>query len=198
MMLLEDHTDRIVTKPALYSKDRSCSDDLALEKMTIRNGSLIIFECYDNKEYARRMSTIMESLDTKQELGEMILWGHLINKGLIRKRTREMWIITNYRVMYVSYDKDEAIQLPLKYIDVVVMNTRSDYYGEGMGAFAAVPGGITAGMGYLRRRGTGRRIGDLVFILAGQILITFSNVIDPVGVKQLIYQVKKQMYGNSK
>jgi hypothetical protein len=100
--------------------------------------------------------------------------------------------------MHANTETGAVIQLPLKYIDVVVMNARNDYNSEGVGAFVAVPASIASGMGFSRRRGSSRRIGDLVFIMNGQIFLIFDNVFDPIGVKQLIYQVKKQIYGDRK
>lgn len=169
------------------------------EKVTIGDGSRILIEFYDDKEYAQRIGTIMESWGVKEELGETILWGHVVqSRRFFKVKTKELWIITNHRVMHVNNEIEDVIQLPLKYVDVVVMNARNDHYSEGVGAFVGVLASISSGMGFLQRRGTSRRIGDLVFLLNGQILIRFFNVFDPTGVKQLIYQVKRQLYGNTK
>jgi hypothetical protein len=166
-------------------------DNNSIDVVTIRDGSIKIAEFYDDKQYTQKLENIMESVTVKEELGEMVLWGHTV-KSFFGK-VKQHWIITNHRIMFIEYKTNQAIQLPLKYIDVVVMNARTSYNSEGVGVGAFVPASISLGMGFLERRGTSRKVGDLAFMLNGQVLLVFSDVIDPGGVKQMIYQAKKQM-----
>lgn len=179
------------------SRNNNDSQSSGLAKITITIDSYEM-QLYEDENYARKIGTIMETGDVKEELGEAILWYHEVKKGWFIPKTKEIRLITNYRIMKHDMETDKAIQLPLKYVDAVVMNSRSDYQSQGVGVFVGVPASISSGMGFLQRRGTSRRIGDLVFLLNGQVLLTFNNVFDPAGVKQLIYQVKKQMHGNRK
>lgn len=187
---------RLIDTESTYIKMNARMRDDSIDVLTIRDGSTKLAEFYDNKEYTHKLERIMESVTVKTELGETVLWHHRV-KGFFGGTKRD-WLITNYRVIFIDYKANQVLQLPLKYVDVVVMNARSDYQSEGVGVFVGVPASIASGMGFLRRQGSSRRIGDLVFLLNGQILLAFCNVLDPSGVKRLIEQVKRQLYGKEK
>lgn len=179
----------------VQQQHRNSADNTRLDKITIRDGSRIIYELYDDKEYSQKINTIMESASIKEELGETVLWYNILEeRKMFRVKTKELWIITNHRVLQIDGKRGAVIQLPLKYVDIVVVNARTDYQSEGVGVFVGVPASIASGMGFLQRKGSSRRIGDLVFLLNGQILLIFNNVLDPSGVKRLIDQAKRQMY----
>ncbi len=155
-----------------------------------------IFEDED-VEGVKKLHQIMENLEIKEKLGEAIIWEHYFEEGIFFKKTKEFWIITNYRIMYGNYKTDVFLQVPLKYVDVVVMNSHSSFQSTGTGYGVAMPGSLAFGVGVMNRQGTSQRIGDLTFILEGQVILEFTNVADPTGVKNLINQVKKQMNSKS-
>ena len=151
----------------------------------------------EDVEGVKKLHQIMKSLTIKKELGEAIIWENYFEEGIFFKKTTEFWIITNYRVIYGNNKTDEFTQVPLKYVDVVVMNSHSTFQSTGIGYGGAMPGSITLGVGVMNRRGISQRIGDLVFVLEGHIVLEFTNVADPTGIKSLINQVKKQMNSKS-
>jgi len=151
---------------------------------------------HDNDiEFTKKLNQILCDPDIKSELGEQIIWNSNFEEGIFWRKIRLSWIITNYRVIYSNFKTGEFLQIPLKYLDVVVMNTHSAFQSQGFAMGAAMPGSLAIGAGMMQRKGTSVRVGDLVFIVDGQVLLKFSNVFDPSGVKNLINQVKKQMYG---
>jgi len=149
----------------------------------------------EDAEGVKKLHQIMISPTIKEELGEAIIWEHYFEEGIFRKKTSEFWIITNYRVMCGNYKTDVFVQIPLKYLDVVVMNLHGVFQSQGIAYGGAIPGGLALGVGVMQRSGKSIRIGDLVFIVGGQILLEFNKVFDPNGVNKLVNQVKKQMFG---
>ena len=151
---------------------------------------------HDNDvELVKKLNQILCDPDIKSELGEQIIWNSNFEEGIFWRKIRICWIITNYRVIYSDFKTGEFVQIPLKYLDVVVMNSHSSFQSEGFAMGAAMPGSLAIGAGVMQRKGTSIREGDLVFIVDGQVLLKFFNVFDPNGVKNLVNQVKKQMYG---
>ena len=181
-------------------------EEIQLSKLTVDeskpHGSaevVISFPHYDftledeDVEGVKKLHQIMKDLEIKEEIGEAIIWEHYFEEGIFFKKTREYWIITNYRIMVGNYKTDVFRQVPLKYVDVVVMNSHSSFQSTGYGYGVAIPGSLGLGVGVMNRQGSSQRIGDLTFILNGQVILEFPNVYDPTGVKNLINQVKKQM-----
>jgi len=156
----------------LYGK-KATTEDIALE---IQN----LLYAKSNRPYPLKPAEIAKSL------------------GLCKKTVYNyISKLTNYRVIYGNNKTDEFTQVPLKYVDVVVMNSHSTFQSTGIGYGGAMPGSLTLGVGVMNRRGVSQRIGDLVFVLEGQIVLEFTNVADPTGIKSLINQVKKQMNSKS-
>ena len=142
----------------------------------------------ERRDVAEKFAKIM-NLDNgllNEEFGENLLWKAEEKKGLFKKP--KTYMITNYRIQYLDSDK-EFLQMPIKYLDIVVMNSHRESSRNGVGAFAS-------GMGGFVSSGESVTVGDVNFLVQGNILLTIPNVIDPTGLKSLINQVKKQMNEN--
>lgn len=166
-----------------------------LEEVTLYAGDKFLGMTYDEPEYAKRMQDIMaEGGEIKADLGETVLWSHQLKKGFFKTKSYEIWMITNFRIIKTDNETNKATQLPVKYIDAIVMNLRTRSQSQGKTVGAGVPAGILTGMAFSQREGQSMKIGDLVFIFNGQVLLVFENISDPNGVRKLFYTIKKQLY----
>ncbi|QUC64387.1 hypothetical protein NsoK4_08150 [Nitrosopumilus sp. K4] len=143
--------------------------------------------------YARKLANILESPRIKKEMGEQLIAMYEHKTGIIFKKTTS-WYVTNYRIFCLNEEEAKLTQVPLKYVDVVVSNAHS--FSERTGAIAGgmMPGFMYAGMGFTQGQSTSRRVGDINVLLSGQIVILIPDVLDPTGLKQLLYQIKKQIH----
>jgi len=95
----------------------------------------------------------------------------------------------------MNFLEKRLIQAPLKYVDIAVTEQHSITESRGMAYGAGLPGSIAIGAAVIQRTSNSRRFGTLNFVFNGGTHLEFFNVFDPVGVRQLIKIVKKQMYG---
>jgi len=183
--------DPIKKEKNLLEKPRKKSGKSAEETLKIVfdiEGKKIEIE--EKKDVAQKIAKIMADVGTIQhELGENVLWKAEKKEGFLGKKLT-LYGITNYRIIYGSAEKQ--IQFPLKYIDIVVMNSHRAMARTGIGGFTALGRGI--GIGAMQSTGKSVNVGDVNFLFQGDILITIPNVIDPAGLKNLVTQVKKQMF----
>lgn len=148
----------------------------------------------ENRDYALKLAQILGSPRIKEELGEQPLASFEKTSGIIfRKKMR--WFVTNYRIILTDEIEGRIIQIPLKYVDISITDSHSVSERHGAIAGGATPGFIYAGMAFTQGQSTSRRIGHVSFIFNGQVLITIPDIIDPVGFKQLLYLIKKQIHG---
>jgi len=166
-----------------------------LEEVKLWNNGKFVGMTYDDPDYCRRIESIMSGERIKSDLGETVLWKHHITQNsFFSKQLIQTWIISNFRVIKVDEKIHKAIQLPLKYIEALVINRRRDSQSRGTTVGAGVMSGIATGMAFSQRRGTSVTVGDLVFMFNGQVLISFDGISDPEGVRRLVYMIKKQVY----
>ena len=174
---------------------RLIPNDEKLEQVKVWNQGKFVGMTYDDPSYCRRIEDIMSGECIKSDLGETIVWKHNIMKvSFFSKQVLQSWIISNFRVIKIDEKIHKAIQLPLKYIDALVINQRRTSHSQGTMVGAGVVSGMASGMAFSQRHGTSMAIGDLVFMFNGQVLIVFDGISDPEGVRRLVYMIKKQIY----
>jgi hypothetical protein len=120
----------------------------------------------------------------KLEPGEQIIWSNQIIKGIINKKVVETQLITN---MAIRQNHDGILPLHLLG-DIVIMNKHR--YG---GDYYSVPLRGT-GVRYGIRTGRSRSLGDVIFFdNLGQSIVTFRQIEDPQGVKNLVKGLLKSL-----
>jgi len=130
--------------------------------------------------------------------GENILWHKETTHGLVHKEVTTEEAVTNKRCL--KYDpKSRSITAQVgiaRWPEVVIMNVHrvNDSLGGGvfltprMLGLPALPFGLYGGP----RRGNLKVFGDVSFLSQGKVIMTFENVKDPQGVKQLVEALKRQ------
>ncbi len=178
-----------------YRQARIISNDDKLEQVKLWNQGKFLGITYDDPDYCRRIESIMSGEGIKSDLGETVLWKHNITQNsFFSKQVLQTWIISNFRVIKTDEKIHKATQLPLKYIEALVINQRRESQSQGTTVGAGVMSGIASGMAFSQRHGTSMTVGDLLFMFNGQVLITFDGISDPEGVQRLVYMIKKQVY----
>ncbi len=177
-----------IEKPiAIIEED---GDPITTVTLKLPSGEIKIKE---SDSYARKLANILNSPKIKEEIGEQMIASYEQTTGIIFKKTTS-WYVTNHRVFCLNEEENILIQIPLKYVDVVVRNVHSFSKRTGAIVGGIMPGFMHAGMGFTQGQSIIRRIGDVNFLLQGQIIIIIPNVLDPAGLKQLLYQIKKQLH----
>lgn len=143
----------------------------------------------ERNDVAQKIGKIMGGGGIKEELGENVLWKAEKKQGFLKKPI--IYSMTNYRILCL-YPDEKLIQFPLNYIDVVVMNTHRASARTGIGGFTTLARGF--GIGGMQSTGKSVTVGDVNFLFQGEILITIPDVINPIGLKNLVIAVKKQTY----
>ena len=178
-----------------HRKIKIISNEDKLEQVKMWNQGKFVGITYDDPDYCRRIESIMSGEGIKSDLGETVLWKHSLTKNtFLSKQILQTWIISNFRVIEIDEKIHKAIQLPLKYIEALVINQRRENHSQAMMAGGAVLSGMASGMAFSQQNGTNTMVGDLVFMFNGQVLITFDGISDPEGVRKLVYMIKKQVY----
>ena len=158
--------------------------------------SIPCYQIEPEENQEEKINKIMNGGFTLQEtLGEKPIWYFEWLGGIFSKSVEEIWVVSNYRVMKMNFFENRLIQVPLKYVDVAVTEQHSVTESRGMAYGAGLPGSIAIGAAVIQRTSNSRRFGTLNFVFNGGTHLEFFNVFDPVGVRQLIKIVKKQMYG---
>ena len=176
-------------KPTSYSQKSEIKptqkDENMIEISYSYEGKKIIIK--ERKDVAEKIAMIMaEGGGIREDLGENILWSGQEKSGLFKRG--KSYIVTNYRIMNIITG-EKMIQMPLKYIDVVIMNTHQVSSRTGIGAFTSIGMGIVGGM---QSYGKSVTIGDVNFLFQGNVLVTIPNIIDPNGLKSLVTLIKKK------
>ena len=130
--------------------------------------------------------------------GERILWHKETTHGLLRKEVTIEEALTNKRcVKYDTQSRSIVAQIGINHWpEVVIMNVHrvNDSLGGGifltprMLGLPALPFGVYGGP----RRGNLKIFGDVSFLSEGKVIMTFENVKDPQGVRQLVEALKRQ------
>jgi hypothetical protein len=130
--------------------------------------------------------------------GERILWHKATTHGLIHKDVVMEEAVTNKRCLkYDMPSRSVVAQIGIAHWpEVVIMNVHRVNDSLGGGVFLtprrfglpALPFGVYGGP----RRGNLKVFGDISFLSEGKVILTFENVKDPQGVKQLVEALKRQ------
>jgi hypothetical protein len=117
--------------------------------------------------------------------GESVLWKRSFSKGIVHRHLTFTEVVTNMRAMCID---DENVKLagyiPLKMAEVFVDKEHREYSGVHTGVEArGMYGGTSSG--------TSVTYGNVNFMSNGRIFLTFFNVRDPNGLKNLINASKK-------
>ena len=169
----QNNTSKTLPKKLTKDKDKFFEIEFNID------GKIIVVE--DKKEIVERIGKIMSDVTIKQEFGENYLWQGESKDGIFSKPKK--YYLTNYRIGCLFTD-EKLVQIPIKYVDVVVMNTHRASSRNGIGGFISLGKGI--GIGGIQSSGKSVTIGDLNILFKGDVLITIPQVRDPVGLKNLI------------
>ena len=131
--------------------------------------------------------------------GENILWHKEATQGLIHKEVVMEEAVTNKRCLkYDPKNKTLVAQIGItRWPEVVIMNIHRVNDSLGGGVFLTprmlgLPGLGGFGVYGGPRRGQLKIFGDVSFLNEGKVVMTFENVKDPQGVKQLVEALKRQ------
>jgi len=133
--------------------------------------------------------------------GERILWHRDSTHGLIRKEVTFEEAVTNKRCMrYDVPNKRIVAQVGIESMpQVVIMNVHrvNDSLGGGIFLTPRMLGlpGLPVGLYGGPRRGNLKIFGDVSLMVNGNIVMTFENIKDPQGVRQLIQALKQAHLG---
>lgn len=124
---------------------------------------------------------------------EEILWYNIGTEGIINKNIKWLDVITNYRIMEYFFHNHLANTILLFAVDdIVIMNRHSSSQSYSIGNYY---GGRNTIMSFRNSNTKSRTIGDVIIMHGGKPFITFHQVSDPQGIKNLIKSAKKQIYG---
>jgi hypothetical protein len=132
---------------------------------------------------------------------ERILWHRDLTHGLIHKEATFEEAVTNKRCLrYDVSNKRVVAQVGLDSMpEVVIMNVHrvNDSLGGGIFLTPRMLGlpGLPVGVYGGPRRGNLKIFGDVSLLVSGNIVMTFENIKDPQGLKQLIQALKRAHLG---
>jgi len=131
--------------------------------------------------------------------GERILWHKETTHGLVHKEVTMEEAVTNKRCLkYDTQSRNIVAQIGISHWpEVVVMNVHRVNDSLGGGVFLTprmfgLPGLGGFGVYGGPRRGNLKIFGDISFLSEGKMILTFENVKDPQGVRQLVEALKRQ------
>jgi hypothetical protein len=131
--------------------------------------------------------------------GEVILWHKESTQGLIHKEVVMEEAVTNRRCVKDDVKSKQVVaQIGHSHRpEVVVMNVHSVNDSVGGGVFLTprmfgFPGLAGFGVYGGSRRGYLKVFGDVNLLNEGKVVLTFGNVRDPQGVRQLVEALKRE------
>ena len=131
--------------------------------------------------------------------GETILWHKETTHGLLHKEVIMEEAVTNKRCLkYDTQSKNIVAQIGITHWpEVVIMNVHRVNDSLGGGVFLTprmfgLPSLGGFGVYGGPRRGNLKVFGDVSFLSEGKVIMTFENVKDPQGVRQLVEALKRQ------
>ena len=131
--------------------------------------------------------------------GERILWHKETTHGLVHKDIVMEEAVTNKRcIKYDAQSKNIVAQIGIAHWpEVVIMNVHRVNDSLGGGVYLTprmfgLPGLGGFGVYGGPRRGNLKVFGDVSFLSDGKVVMTFENVKDPQGVRQLVEALKRQ------
>jgi hypothetical protein len=133
--------------------------------------------------------------------GEAILWHRDLTHGIIHKEVTVEEAVTNKRCLkFDATNKKVVAQVGIENNpEVVIMNVHRVNDSLGGGIFLTprmlglpwLPFGVYGGP----RRGNLKIFGDVSLMVNGNVVLTFENIKDPQGVRQLIQALKRERIG---
>jgi hypothetical protein len=133
--------------------------------------------------------------------GETILWHRDSTHGLIHKEVTQEEAVTNKRCLKYDVPSHQIVaQVGIENMpEVVIMNVHrvNDSLGGGVFLTPRMLGlpGLPFGMYGGPRRGNIKISGNVSLMVNGNMVMTFENVNDPQGVRQLIQALKRARMG---
>jgi hypothetical protein len=131
--------------------------------------------------------------------GETLLWHRESRRGLIHKEVSMEEAVTNKRALkYDTENKRVVAQIGISHWpQVVVMNIHRVNDSLGGGVFLnprmfSLPGLGGFGVYGGPRRGNLKIFGDVSFMKDGKVVLTFENVKDPQGIRQLVAALERE------
>jgi hypothetical protein len=131
--------------------------------------------------------------------GETLLWHRESKRGLIHKEVTVEEAVTNKRALkYDVVNKQVVAQIGISHFpEVVVMNFHRVNDSLGGGVFLTprmfgLPGLGGFGVYVGPRRGNLKIFGDVSFMKDGKVVLTFENVKDPQGIRQLVAALERE------
>ena len=120
--------------------------------------------------------------------GESILWQRSFSKGIIHRHLTYTEAVTNIRAVCIDDETGSILRYsPLQSSQVSIENERRIYTGVHSGYSRS---GVYSGVS----QGQSEQVGNLSFVHNGVVALTFYNVKDPAGLKQLVLASKKSQF----
>jgi hypothetical protein len=120
--------------------------------------------------------------------GESVLWKRSFSKGIFKRHLTYTEAVTNLRAVCIDDETGSVVRYaPLESSQVSVENERRIYSGVHSGYSRS---GIYTGVS----QGQNEQIGNLSFVHNGAVAVTFYNLKDPAGLKQLVLASKRSQF----
>ncbi len=170
------------------SEDLVC-DEFGRWRRVIKNRPKLIYEFVSKSGERAEVDVASEQLYG----GEEVLWWYSVERGVFRKRLERYWFITNLRVCKFDYEEGNVEATPLKDLDVVVTEKEHTTSSQRIGMYTGKLENIVGIVGVGTSRTKSRTIGNLLFIREGRVLVKFTKISDPDGVKKLVEVLKRNL-----
>ncbi|MEM3427592.1 MAG: hypothetical protein QW212_04900 [Nitrososphaerales archaeon] len=170
------------------SEDLVC-DEFGRWRRVIKNRPKLIYEFVSKSGERAEVDVASEQLYG----GEEVLWWYSVERGVFRKRLERYWFITNLRVCRFDYEEGNVEATPLKDLDVVVTEKEHTTSSQRIGMYTGKLENIVGIVGVGTSRTKSRTIGNLLFIREGRVLVKFTKISDPDGVKKLVEVLKRNL-----
>jgi len=164
-------------------------DEFGRWRRVIKNRPKLLYEFISKSGERAEVDLASEQLYG----GEEVLWWHSVERGVFRKRLERYWFITNLRVCRFDYEEGVIEAAPIKDLEVVVKDKRRSTSTQRVGVYTGKIAGLlgVVGVGFSKSRS--QIIGDVMFIREGRVLVKFTSISDPDGIKRLIEVLKKDL-----
>jgi len=149
-----------------------------------------------------KVNSVQPSSNIPLTEGERILWHRESTHGFIHKEVTFEEAVTNKRCLrYDELNKRIVAQVGIENLpEVVIMNVHrvNDSLGGGIFLTPRMLGlpGLPLGLYGGPRRGNMKIFGDISLLMSGDIVMTFENIKDPQGLRQLIQALKRAHLGS--
>ena len=170
----------------------SCGEEAAPQSPAINTDAIV---AEPSREEVKQVNSVIPLAE-----GESILWHRESTQGLIHKEVTMEEAVTNRRCLkYDVKNKQILAQIGLNNgPEVIVMNLHRINDSLGGGVFLTprmfgLPSLGGFGVYGGPRRGTLKVFGDVSFMYQSKAVLTFENVKDPQGVRQLVMALEREL-----